>query len=1424
MGVVTALGCLHKYFDLVHAVSTTPNMMDNSDELSASSADLTSAIDVMWDIAIEAEQKNVAESCGVFVTWFYMKPKLRSNGTKGSNVDAMSANVADSLTSALIASSTGAAFDHTSTNLTKYSSFGDKWDQREVFIRKCTDYLITTRDNEKYVKRVLDLLETFIECTRPGIMTGTSDLNTKLSNNNGNAFDDLSSSSSVQIVGSTNPSMGDLSGTNSASIENILKLTVNPLKPDQWDLGKYKIDRWQLPIGRDTFIRLIIAQFSMKDQQPTTIMVSKHATVGELQELVCAMLNQPKDQVVNMTADNNVTLGASNARSTLSTLDFRDGTTITVMTFVTSTQVPDGSYILSQNKDFIDILKVLLNNGGELSCRVWNLLMRLPFNHPMMMEMKEITTFIHEEQRLEQHTGRMRTYRSALQMNWDNLIHSDNQFGLLYDLIIFDAVLSHARSDWTSAFSLLNGFEHFFNIILRFEFKYDDPVFTFASYRTLFMLLKIFASLTAHGLSLNDPEFVRAKPRHNVPLCIKTRRMGNVRTFFQTSDIPAFGEKLLDLVLSVADSMEKEDTSMSNSMLISEIIELGLYQFICLMLAFPGNLRPLFEKGGGSQYFDPDEMNEEMMFGGMHMPDVRSQMRYEEQRRLRQQREHEQQVQQQNNQDIPSKWHLLLNALLFSKDIFIRRVSVKYLYIIYAKYSSRSSVREEIDATTFELLHEKLTVFRDKSNENHYRCKEYFEFFGHFVAYYGNSIIIQHNDEYYRALMTFSKIFVDTFDSLSSYITDETVKHGDTDQYLCGVLKLLKTILRVFPRLKQHEPTKIAELKMFLLNDCLLKTLPANTGADSDTESESETDMKENNDKENEEMEIVPIDMFLEKKEPEYPKCKTQPCRVQAFDLLLELCKDNWPLWNQVLGDVISCHRDYLEKVAEEFVDFGFDPGYSERSNTGFVGLYNYRCTCYLNATLQQLYMNPIIRKVILNTDLRKIFKKPDDNDDGGEAKADNDDAASTNGDNNNGNKEDPLKNSVCLSLQEMFSHLTWSKRRCYRPDSFVSNYRDFEGKKIDVHEQMDAHEFLNYLFDHIEREMKGCIAEKILKSEFCGRQVNQVICQECGYKSETFEPIYAVGAKIEGYDKLEDSLENEYVKGEWLKGGNAYRCSKCDKKVTALKRSCFVHLPNTMIVHLKRFKWNLENMTRLKINARLQFPTHLSMTKYTKQYLDYKEEKEKGFSSPKSKDDNSGTNRSSVEPKIVGSNTGATSKGDSNSESTDIGYEKYDYELVGITVHQGVADAGHYYSYIREQNNEGELGDWFHFDDDRVSFFNQRNIPDQCYGGQRQQRMRDYKTQEWVHRWVPKENNAYMLFYRKKGEYCRKENINIGDEYLTRDDVELTLLKKNGGKLDVDMKNDNNQKPDDDMDIENSTSKQKNVCECITCQTATFF
>ncbi|CAN0495065.1 unnamed protein product, partial [Hapterophycus canaliculatus] len=81
--------------------------------------------------------------------------------------------------------------------------------------------------------------------------------------------------------------------------------------------------------------------------------------------------------------------------------------------------------------------------------------------------------------------------------------------------------------------------------------------------------------------------------------------------------------------------------------------------------------------------------------------------------------------------------------------------------------------------------------------------------------------------------------------------------------------------------------------------------------------------------------------------------------------------------------------------------------------------------------------------------------------------------------------------------------------------------------------------------------------------------------------------------------DSLEGSLQL-LVAGEMLSGDNCYLCEKCGQRVTAQRRCAIKQLPSTLIVHLKRFEFDLSTMRRHKLNHRCSFPMELDMAPWT--------------------------------------------------------------------------------------------------------------------------------------------------------------------------------------------------------------------------------
>ena len=101
----------------------------------------------------------------------------------------------------------------------------------------------------------------------------------------------------------------------------------------------------------------------------------------------------------------------------------------------------------------------------------------------------------------------------------------------------------------------------------------------------------------------------------------------------------------------------------------------------------------------------------------------------------------------------------------------------------------------------------------------------------------------------------------------------------------------------------------------------------------------------------------------------------------------------------------------------------------------------------------------------------------------------------------------------------------------------------------------------------------------------------------------------------------------------------------------------------------LKRFEFDMDRMMRVKLNDFYEFNQEIDIVEYTQEYLNAKEKAEKA----------------AAESKEAGVESNADDKEELLKQLKQP-RSYYQYELVGIVVHSGTADSGHYYSYIKEQ------------------------------------------------------------------------------------------------------------------------------------------
>ncbi|KAI9679654.1 MAG: hypothetical protein M1829_001616 [Trizodia sp. TS-e1964] len=298
-------------------------------------------------------------------------------------------------------------------------------------------------------------------------------------------------------------------------------------------------------------------------------------------------------------------------------------------------------------------------------------------------------------------------------------------------------------------------------------------------------------------------------------------------------------------------------------------------------------------------------------------------------------------------------------------------------------------------------------------------------------------------------------------------------------------------------------------------------------------------------------------------------------------------------------------------------------------------------------------------------------------------------------------NVADADSQRLLAETQRLFAHMQNSWQKCVEPKELANAIRTYENENIDVTVQMDVDEFYSLLFDRWEGQILSQRAKEKFRSFYGGQLVQQVKSKDCPHISEREEPFSAIQCEVKGKLNLQDSLK-AYVEGEVMEGENKYRCTSCNALVNAVKRTCLKEVPDNLIFHLKRFDFDLRTMLRSKINDHFEFPRTIDMKPYKVAHL----------SDP------------------------------STDTPNDI------FELVGVLIHQGTAESGHYYSYIRERPAAtfSPTPTWVEFNDSDVSPFDPTTIDTACFGGlETWPQTKDSQAVTF-----PKPYSAYMLFYQR--------------------------------------------------------------------------
>lgn len=324
-------------------------------------------------------------------------------------------------------------------------------------------------------------------------------------------------------------------------------------------------------------------------------------------------------------------------------------------------------------------------------------------------------------------------------------------------------------------------------------------------------------------------------------------------------------------------------------------------------------------------------------------------------------------------------------------------------------------------------------------------------------------------------------------------------------------------------------------------------------------------------------------------------------------------------------------------------------------SHRQFTGLVNQGQTCYMNSLLQALAHIPRF--------VREVFELKSD-----------------------------TSSSIIPAFQSLFYGLIANKSKF--PLETVALTNAFNWSKNEIFIEHDIQEFCCKVIDIFERKCKSDNIPNFVEDIFGGQIKNYIKCKGVDFESINIEKFYDIQLQVLHCRNIFDSF-NIYTKDEALIGENQYQ-TESNGKQDAIKGSIFKKLPPVLLLHLKRFNFNMETLQNEKILSRYEFPEDLDLS-------NYKETKESS-----------------------------------------------EYRLYSILVHEGTrSKTGHYFCFCRP-----DFKKWYRFDDEKITRATDKEVEEASFGGSYfNVVVTDPKKLTLEKRRVVTRSQAYMLIYIKSSE-----------------------------------------------------------------------
>lgn len=257
------------------------------------------------------------------------------------------------------------------------------------------------------------------------------------------------------------------------------------------------------------------------------------------------------------------------------------------------------------------------------------------------------------------------------------------------------------------------------------------------------------------------------------------------------------------------------------------------------------------------------------------------------------------------------------------------------------------------------------------------------------------------------------------------------------------------------------------------------------------------------------------------------------------------------------------------------------------------LGLINHGVTCYINSAVQALIHIPALQHYLL-----QVYR----------------------------NKHPSVSPRSVTAVLAAVTARMWQLEKSPKKPLYVNPKRLIK-RLEDINcmmsewQQEDSHEYFMSLMSRLQEDStpKGVKLNESIMYDIFGGLLQQVVhCQKCNNVSKTQQEFYDLSVGLDGkktknqpqlekdesrsrysiQSSLRDFFSPELIRRDKKDESTGYFCETCKERTNAMKKSTIDRAPETLAVHLKRFRFN--GTSSSKVKAGVSYPSLLELTPFT--------------------------------------------------------------------------------------------------------------------------------------------------------------------------------------------------------------------------------